>query len=142
MTPLTLVCSLEVCKRLKEIGMDSGTALYWNEDLSTKFPVEMGMMADWMTKPYMPAFTLPELFLALPQMGEKLGWNIYGSHDVRGNNLRCHLCGERWDTEDVGCKKNFDPTWKRIAHRVLDAFLEGGMPAVDKEMLRLSGDVK
>lgn len=64
-------------------------------------------------------------------LGKACGWQTHGSHETRGNNLRCFRCGARWD-EKGDCPKNEVRGWKIIALRFHEINLtEGWEKAVE-----------
>ncbi len=60
-------------------------------------------------------------------LGKSLGWRLFDAHEIRGNNLRCHLCGARYDA--IGdCLKNPIRSWLIHWHRFIDHLASGGTP--------------
>ena len=73
-------------------------------------------------KNWFPAPNLQELFLALEEIGEKLGWKTYKARIGSG---------EIWDFQ------NAEKAWKQHVPRLTDSFLKGGMEGVSEEIINL-----
>ena len=82
------VASLELSRRLKELGVKQKSLCYYNQDLWGDKPcygagIEGLKMADWMTHEYFSAFTVAELGEMLPY---QIGKDRFNCHTMRIQN--------------------------------------------------------
>lgn len=65
-------------------------------------------------------------------LGKACGWEQFGKHSMKGNNLRCSECGEKPHTGTGRCSKNWTGDWQSYALRFHEINLtEGWDKAVD-----------
>ena len=114
--------NLQASKAIQALGVEVESEEWWNEhdspaggslwqlDGVRPHPLQVGY----------PAPNLQELLLALPEIGEKLGWDVYTKVFVSGAGF-----SRSGKTEEYH------------AHHLLDIFLEKGMEGVSEEIIGL-----
>ena len=120
--------SLEVCKKIAELNVKYETEKWWVKAMYITDSVYCledwkGQYADDLVKEdtYFPAYSFSEILDILLQIGERLGLAEMG--DPHCLTVQCLIC-------------TLTATDK-IAHRLTDAYLTGGMEAVDQELKTL-----
>jgi len=118
MKPTTL--NLEASKAIHELGVEVESEKWWSDEL-----IMQGIAKEWVIvtskaydkAQYIPAPNLQELFLALPEIGEKLGWDEREElRDPMFNEIR---------------------NYKYYSLILTDTYLESGMEGVSKQVIEL-----
>jgi hypothetical protein len=118
--------SIAVSKRLREIGVEEKTGLYfrwWHspiEEYRTPTLVNETQLKDLSDPILIPAYRLDDIFRLMPKIGEKMGWNN-----------RTNTCIPYDWFIDRGESIEY------VGRALLDAFLSGDYPACETVLLDL-----
>lgn len=117
----------EASEAIKELGVEVESDLWWHHvygqekwNLIDKGKWLETRILRW-HQTYIPAANLEETIQALPAIGEKLGWENY----TWTSPWKEHPYSQRYITHEYH------------AHKLLDAFLEGGMQKVSEYVLAM-----
>ena len=112
--------SLEVARLIDGLGVKCVSEREWFDGVLGYTGVAARYSASFdVDKLCTPAPNFQELLDILLQIGEKLGWEQ--------------------EFIDKKFATNFEKVAVYVAHRLLDAYLTGKMPAVDEELIKLLG---
>lgn len=135
--------SIAVSKRLREIGVEEKTGLYfrwWHspiEDYRTPTLINETQLKDLSDPILIPAYRLDDILRLMPKIGEKMEFGDIGSTFSYVWN---ETMSREPDSEDECIFENHKenrPPCEVYSHHLLDVFLSGDYPEAEKVLLDL-----
>ena len=132
---MTPTITKQASEKIAKLGISLKTENYYCSDVGEiTFSEDCKPFKKAICGKHLPLPNLQELFLALEEIGEKLGMRKAGNHCVSGDGC---VENEGAMHEGICAWKYYETEWKETAHRLTDIFLENGMEGVSEEIINL-----